>query len=300
MRILLIGRTGQLGGDIIRNNTGHELIAPERETLDLQRPDQVRAALSSHAPDLVINCAAFHNVPRCEQEPELAFRVNCVAMRDLAEACRDADVRLLTFSSDYVFGGEKTEPYGEDDLPRPVQIYGITRLAGELAVCATAPRHATIVRTCGLYGRSGARSKGGNFVDGRITDARSGKRIEMSCEQVVAPTSTHDLSLAVLALVAHPQLGTGIYHLVNSGACSWYEFTLEILRLAGASPEVVAVDLGGRSGPMRRPLYSVLANRRAAALGVELRPWREALADYIRSKYPDTVQPPGAGVNQRS
>ena len=106
MRILLIGRTGQLGGDLVRNNARHELIAPDRDELDVVDPMQVTTALGRYRPQLVINCAAFHNVPLCEQQPDLAFRVNCVAMRDLALACRDADARLVTFSSDYVFGSE--------------------------------------------------------------------------------------------------------------------------------------------------------------------------------------------------
>ena len=287
MRILLIGGTGQLGGDLVRNNTDHDLIVPDREVLDVIRPEQVRAALISHRPELVINCAAFHNVPLCEQQPEKAFRVNCIAMRDLAVACRDFEARLLTFSSDYVFGGDRTEPYAEDDLPRPLQIYGVSRLAGEHSVLATAPGNAIVVRTCGLYGRSGARSKGGNFVDGRVADARAGKVIEMACEQVVAPTSTDDLSRAIFALIARRGLAGGIYHLVNSGACSWYEFTCEIVRLYGSPASVVPVDRGGKSGEMRRPLYSVLGNVRAAAVGVTLRPWQEALADYLRAKYPE-------------
>jgi dTDP-4-dehydrorhamnose reductase len=287
MRILLIGRTGQLGGDLVRNNVFHDLVAPSRDDLDVTRPDQVKAALAEHRPDVVINCSAFHNVPMCEERPDLAFHVNCVAMRDLAAACRDSGARLVTFSSDYVFGGERTEPYLEDDRPFPLQVYGISRLAGEHAVLSTAPEHALVIRTCGLYGRSGARSKGGNFVDGRVADALAGKRIEMACEQVVTPTSTDDLSRAVLALIANQAAAPGIYHLVNSGACSWYEFTCEIVRLTGRTIDVVPVDRGGKSGQMRRPLYSVLANTKARALGVKLRPWQEALSAYVQSKYPD-------------
>jgi dTDP-4-dehydrorhamnose reductase len=212
-----------------------------------------------------------------------------VAVRDLAAACAEAGARLVTFSSDYVFGGERKTPWREDDLPAPLQIYGISRLAGEHAALGVAPEQAVVIRTCGLYGRSGARSKGGNFVDGRVADARAGKRIEMACEQVVAPTSTDDLSRAVFALIAQPRLTPGLYHLVNEGACSWYEFTREIVRIIGAEAEVVPVDRGGRTGSMRRPLYSVLANTRARALGVALRPWQEALADYLRAKYPGSA-----------
>jgi dTDP-4-dehydrorhamnose reductase len=285
MRILLIGRTGQLGGDLLRNNTSHEIIAPERTALDVMFPDQVRTALRQYRPGLVINCAAFHNVPLCEQRPDQAFRVNCVAMRDLAIACREADVRLVTFSSDYVFGSDRREPHVESALPHPLQIYGISRLAGEHAVLSAAPAHGIVIRTCGLYGQSGAVSKGGNFVDGRVADALAGKTIEMACEQVVSPTSTDDLSRAVLALIVHPGAGPGIYHLVNSGACSWYEFTCEIVRCIGVSAKVVPVDRGGQTKGMRRPLYSALANVRANSLGITMRPWQDAVAAYLSSKY---------------
>lgn len=285
MRILLIGATGQLGGDLLRNNPGHEILAPSREQLDLVRAGEAARLIERVRPDAVINCAAFHNVPKCEEEPAQAFLVNCVAVRDLAAVCAARGTRFVTFSSDYVFGGERKEPWREDDKPVPLQIYGISRLAGEHAALAVAPEHALVIRTCGLYGRSGARSKGGNFVDGRVADARSGKRIEMACEQVVAPTSTDDLSRAVFALLKIPSLAPGIYHLVNDGACSWYEFTCEIVRLIGAKSEVVPVDRGGRTGNMRRPLYSVLANTRARALGVTMRTWQEALARYLHEKY---------------
>jgi dTDP-4-dehydrorhamnose reductase len=284
MKILLIGATGQLGGDLVRNNPGHEVSAPPRTELDLTRPGEAAFMIGKLRPDTVINCAAFHNVPKCEEEPAQAFLVNCVAVRDLATACAAQGVRLVTFSSDYVFGGPRSEPWREDDKPAPLQVYGISRLAGEHAALATAPGHAVVIRTCGLYGQSGARSKGGNFVDGRVADARAGKRIEMASEQVVAPTSTDDLSRAVYQLL-EKLAPPGIYHLVNEGACSWYEFTREIVRLAGAKAEVVPVDRGGRTGAMRRPLYSVLANTKARGLGVTMPPWGDALARYVRQKY---------------
>jgi dTDP-4-dehydrorhamnose reductase len=285
MKILLIGRTGQLGGDLLRSGGERELVAPSRDELDISNPASITAALSRHRPQLVINCAAFHNVPLCEEQPERAFRINCVAVRDLASACRNANVRLITFSSDYVFGGDKHTPYQENDLPKPLQIYGITRLAGEHAAMSAAPEHAMVIRTCGLYGASGARSKGGNFVDARVAEARAGKTIEMAIEQIVAPTATDDLSKAVLALATHPNAGPGIYHLVNEGQCSWYELTVAIVEILGLPNKVTPVDRGGRTGAMLRPRYSVLANNKARALGIFLAPWREALERYLRKKY---------------
>jgi len=299
VKLLLIGATGQLGGDLLRNNTGHEIHSPKRDELDLARLDEVAAVVRNHGPDAIINCAAFHNVPLCEEEPERAFLINCVAVRNLAVLANEMGAWFITFSTDYVFGGDdkRTTPYREDDRPAPLQMYGISRLAGEHAALAAAPRRAVIIRTCGLYGRSGARSKGGNFVDGRVEDARAGRRIEMASEQIVAPTSTDDLSRAVFALIGHPRLAPGIHHLVNEGECSWYELTRAIVEILGLRAEVVPIDRKGRSGNMRRPLYSVLANTRARALGITLRPWREALADYLRARHPAVFDKPGGGAS---
>jgi dTDP-4-dehydrorhamnose reductase len=285
MKILLIGKTGQLGGDILRNGAAHEIHAHDETTLDITVPDAVRAAIAELRPDVVINTAAFHNVPKCETEPLEAFRVNCIAVRELAAACNEAGCRLVTFSSDYVFGGEKRTPYREDDHPAPLQMYGISRLAGEHAALSTGPDHAVVIRTCGLYGISGAASKGGNFVDQRIADARRGGPIEMGCDQTVSPTYTEDLARATLTLITKHGPPPGIYHLVNEGECSWYEFSLAIYELMNLNVQVIPVDRKGVSGGMKRPLYSVLANTIGKNLRVELPHWKNALRRYLRAKY---------------
>ncbi len=285
MKILLIGKTGQLGGDILRNNIDHEIYAPDRKELDIQSPESINAAIESYRPDAVINTAAFHNVPLCETKPATAFLVNCVAVRDLAAACSRIEALLVTFSSDYVFGGEKRAPYHEDDRPAPLQIYGMSRLVGEHAAISAAPGRAIVIRTCGLYGASGAQSKGGNFVDKRIQDAKNQQTLEMGSDQIVSPTSTHDLSRAVLQLIEHSEKETGIYHLANDGECSWYEFTKAIYEIMGFPVKVIPVNRGGRSGNMRRPLYSALLNMRARKLGIVMPQWRDALVRYLEGKY---------------
>ena len=285
MRILLVGATGQLGGDIVRNNRDHEIVTPGRDQLDLMRPDQIENQMRDVAPDIVINCAAFHNVPLCEEKPDQAFLVNCVAVGRLAAVCRRAEILFVTFSSDYVFGGDQRTPYLESDPPRPLQIYGISRTAGEYAALAAAPDHALIIRTCGLYGRSGSASRGGNFVDNRVADAESKTSFEMGNEQVVCPTSTDDLSRAVLELIVHPQRSAGIYHLINEGECTWYELTCAIYEILGLNVDVRPVDRKGVTGAMRRPLYSALANERARALGITLPNWRESLGRYLHARY---------------
>ncbi len=285
MKILLIGKTGQLGSDLLRNNPGHEIYAPAEDLFDITMPEAVEREIGGFKPDVVINTAAFHDLPRCETEPEQAFRVNCIAVRNLALACKEIGGLFVTFSTDYVFGGEKRRPYLEDDRPSPLQVYGISKLAGEYAARAAAPDHAITVRTCGLYGRQGTWGKGGgNFVDKRIEDARSATRLEMGSDQVVAPTCTDDLSTAVFQLIEHQALKAGIYHLVNEGECTWYEFTKAIYEIMGITVDVIPVDRKGLTGTMRRPLYSVLANTKAKAMGIILPHWRDALERYLKSR----------------
>jgi len=284
MKLLLIGGTGQLGSDLIKNNPGHQLVAPPRSGLDLERPETIDTAVRESRPDWVINTAAFLNVPLCEEQPERAFRVNCVAVRDLALVCKLRDARLLTISTDYVFGGEKSTPYRESDRPAPLQIYGISKLAGEQTGLAVAPEHVVVVRTCGLYGMIGSRVKRGNFVDQRVQDGQRGEPLDVSSDQTVGPTSTDDLSRAIYALLANPKL-SGIYHLTNEGACTWYEFTRAIYDICGFKSELRPADRQGRAGNLRRPLYSVLANERARALGITLPTWRDALGRYLKGKH---------------
>jgi dTDP-4-dehydrorhamnose reductase len=285
MRILLIGKTGQLGSDLIRNNHGHEIYAPPEEQFDVTLPEAMDRELGLFRPNVVINTAAFHNVPVCEAEPERAFKVNCIAVRNLALACKRIDALFMTFSTDYVFDGEKRTPYAEDDRPSPLQMYGISKLAGELAAQAVAADRSIIIRTCGLYGREGTWGKGGgNFVDNRIRDAKTKTNLEMGNDQTVCPTSTDDLSHAIFKLLEHPAVKPGIYHLVNEGECTWYEFTSAIYEVIGADITLMAVDRKGLTGAMRRPLYSVLLNTKAKAMGIALPPWQDALRRYLREK----------------
>jgi len=285
MNILLIGRTGQLGGDILRNNLSHEIVAPNRNEVDISDIGSIERVVQECKPDVVINTAAFHNVPLCEEDPGQAFQINCIAVRDLARLCRRTNTALVTFSSDYVFGGDRRIPYREDDRPAPLQVYGITRVAGEYAALSEAPDHALVIRTCGLYGSSGAQSKGGNFVDKRVADARTQTVLEIGADQTVSPTSTVDLSHAIFKLIEHPLRRPGIYHLVNEGECTWYEFTRAIYEILGIAIDLRPVDRNCHSGEMRRPCYSALANTKAKALGITLPHWRDGLANYLRAKY---------------
>lgn len=282
-KILLIGKTGQLGGELIKDASvfNFAIISFDRTELDVTNEAQVEEKIIASQPDILINTSAFHVVPKCETEPAAAMAVNFVAVDKIARLCKKHQIKFVTYSTDYVFDGEKGSAYEENDSPKPLQIYGISKLAGEYAAVNAYPEGTFIIRTNGLYGgATGSPDKGGNFVLNIIKEAKGKNIIEVSSEQIVSPTYAGDLSQATLKLLGS-RAEPGIYHLVNEGQCSWAEFTQTIFRLAGIETEVKPVDRGGASGAMKRPKFSVLKNTKAKALGIELPSWQEGLKSYF-------------------
>lgn len=290
MKILIIGKTGQLGSALLKDAlaSGHDVFAPSKQEVNIINEDSFMDAMMQYKPEVVINTAAFHNVPLCEIEPVKAFRSNCIAVKKMAGISNDFNAWFVSFSTDYVFSGEKGKPYIESDIPGPLQMYGLSKLAGEFG--ALSCNRSIIIRTCGLYGIQGAKSKGGNFVDNRIRDSKKNARIEISSDQTVSPTYAGDLSKAVLQLIAHPSKASGIYHLVNEGYCTWYEFTKEIFKTLNIDVELMPVDRKGKNGTMRRPLFSALKNTKAARLGISLPRWELSLREYLILKYKDEIK----------
>jgi dTDP-4-dehydrorhamnose reductase len=284
MKILIIGKTGQLGSALLKDALaiGHDVFAPSKQELDILNEASFLEAMVYYKPNVVINTASFHNVPLCEIEPVKAFQSNCIAVKKMAEITNEFDAWFVTFSTDYVFSGEKGRPYIESDIPGPLQMYGLSKLAGEYA--ALSYNKSIIIRTCGLYGMQGATSKGGNFVDNRIKDSKQNVRMEISNDQTVSPTYAGDLSKAVLQLIDHPAKESGIYHLVNEGYSTWYEFTKEIFNILNIDVELVPVDRRGKTGKMRRPLFSALKNETGAKIGIDLPNWKDALSRYLNIK----------------
>lgn len=285
MKILIIGKTGQLGSALVKDAFAieHDVLAPSKQELDILNEDSFLNAMIHYKPEVVINTAAFHNVPLCEIEPVKAFQSNCIAVKRMAEISNEFNAWFVSFSTDYVFSGEKRKTYIESDTPGPLQMYGLSKLAGEYG--ALLYKRSIIIRTCGLYGIQGATSKGGNFVDNRIKDSKKNVRIEISNDQTVSPTYAGDLSKAVLQLLAHPFKESGIYHLVNEGYCTWYEFTKEIFKILNIDIELVPVDRKGKTGNLRRPLFSALENKKANRFGITLPNWKEGLNQYLKVKY---------------
>jgi dTDP-4-dehydrorhamnose reductase len=279
MKILLAGANGQLGSDLRPALAKHEVIATTRNALDVTNPAQTRAAIAAHKPDVVLNTTAFNKVDAAEADASEALRVNAYAAQQLALVCRDHDIPLMHISTDFVFDGTKRTPYVESDLPNPLSAYGTSKLAGELLVRATWPKH-FIVRTCGLYGVAGSSGKGGNFVNTMLRLAREGKPIKVVGDQICTPTSTKDLAAQLAVLIESNIYGT--YHANNHGACSWHEFAAETFRLAGLKPDLSPITSQQFGAPATRPPYSVLQNAALQNLGIDhMRDWHEALADYL-------------------
>ena len=272
MKALITGGGGQLASDL-EELLGDDAVAYAHSDLDITDSAALDRAFEEHAPDVVFNCAAFHNVDVCETEPDAAWATNVRAVADLAKRGR----KLVHLSTNYVFDGERDEPYGEDDVPAPRSIYSLTKLAGEHAALAYGDG-ALVVRGAGLYGMHGSASKGGNFVERMSARAREQGAIKMVADQRLQPTFTADLARALVDAVQRD--AAGVVHLVSDDACSWFEFTEAIMELRGIDVDLTPVETS--SGGVHRPLNGVLARPRADALGLaKLRPWREQLADYV-------------------
>lgn len=283
MRTLLIGANGQLGSELRQAFSDHELASLSHADFELTDPAQVRRALTTHRPDLILNTAAFHKVDECEEKPEQTFAVNAIAVRDLAVAARDIGAALVHFSTDYVFDGRLRRPYREGDSPGPLSVYATSKLAGEYFVRTILERH-FVIRTCGLYGLAGSSGKGGNFIETMLRLAREGREIRVVGDQILTPTSAKELAGKVRQLV---ETGAyGCYHITNNGECSWFQFANAIFELSGMRPPLIETTSAAHGARAVRPPYSVLENANLQRLGLDdLRPWHEALKAYLEERH---------------
>jgi dTDP-4-dehydrorhamnose reductase len=280
--VLITGGGGQLASDLEdRLRDRCQVSAPGRGELDITDQRALDETFERVQPAVVFNCAAFHNVEVCEREEDRSFEVNARAVKRLAERCQDAGAGLVHLSTNYVFAGDREAPYVESDLPSPRSIYAISKLAGEHAALAYCPR-ALVVRGSGLYGRHGSVSKGGNFVQRMINRAHDQGELNMVADQRLSPTYTADLAEGIIAAVQADL--SGLLHLNNSGSCSWYEFTLAIMEVAGMEVPVEPVQTVRPVGGADRPLNGVLTSERTVeAAALDLRSWKAALGDYMAS-----------------
>jgi len=278
MKILLIGASGMLGGDLQPLlSARHEVIGRNSHDLDITDPVQTEKEIHLLQPDVVINAAAFTDVDGCESQRERAFSVNAEGAGHVARSCRSAGARLIHLSTDYVFDGTSPVPYTEESSPHPLNVYGESKLQGERSIQETGGNH-LILRTAWLYGRQGK-----NFVDTILRLASRQEELRVVDDQRGSPTFTRDLSRAMAQLLDKDV--RGILHVTNSGSCSWFEFTKKILatkRIPGREIRVVPISSRELNRPARRPSNSVLECSRFQKLtGSQMRPWDEALRDYL-------------------
>lgn len=276
MKVVITGAGGMLGQALQRQLAKkHEVIALSREKLDITQFNDVKDCLKAYSPDVVINAAAFTNVDGCESEQDKAFLLNAIGPRNIAIACNTVNASLVQISTDYVFNGKGTHPYGEFDKTDPVSIYGKSKLAGEELVKSLISKF-YIVRTSWLFGEGG-----NNFVQTMQQLATERDCLNVVDDQVGTPTYTQDLAKAIGMLILTEYFG--VYHVTNSHPCSWYEFAKEILKQSNVSNiEVRPIKSSELGRPAPRPSYSVLDNRFWRLAGFpELRNHRDALSEYI-------------------
>jgi dTDP-4-dehydrorhamnose reductase len=282
MKIALIGAGGQLGTALTKR-LGDVVLPLGRDSLDLTDADSVRPALTRAAPHLVINAAAYNFVDRAEEETDRAFVINARGPWALALACAARDIPLVHVSTDYVFGRDRgrTTPYLESDVPGPQSEYARGKLAGEVFVQTVCPKH-YVLRTCGLYGRAVSPGKG-NFVETMLRLGKERGAVSVVDDQQCTPTAAADLAGWIAELITTDKYG--LYHATNAGSTTWCGLAREIFRQAGMSVEVTPITTAQFGAKAARPAYSVLDCAKVAdVIGHPLRPWQEALAEYLGSR----------------
>ncbi len=264
MKTLIIGADGQLGSDVCRAFADVEIcragVSSGDIRIDITNETDVRRLVEKEfRPDIVVNTAAFHNVPKCEEDPASAYAVNAMGAKYLATACQQAGARLIHVSTDYVFGNGGTAPYTEADREIPLSTYGASKLAGEHLIAAECENH-FIVRGSGLYGAAPCKAKGGkNFVQLMLHLARERGEVKVVTDERVSPTYTAPLArqIRLIAERAEP----GLYHATCDGECSWYEFAEAIFEESGTEVKLLKATQADFPSPVKRPDYSILENK---------------------------------------
>ena len=302
-RILVTGKNGQVGFELQRRLAGlGQVIAVGRDEMDLSDPDAIRRAVREAKPDLIVNAAAYTAVDQAESEPELALAINGVAPGILAEEAKRLGAALIHYSTDYVFDGSKAAPYTEEDEPRPINVYGRTKLAGERAIQAVDVPH-LILRTSWIYG-----ARGNNFLLTILRLAKERAELSIVDDQIGAPTWSRTLAAATGTILEYLRYGQpafrdacagkrGVYNLTAAGQTSWHGFAAAILANAASArpgqsafaldrvPVLKPIPTEQYPTPARRPRNSVLSNAKLQrAFGLVMPDWKASLADCMSSK----------------
>jgi dTDP-4-dehydrorhamnose reductase len=274
MRVLITGSSGQLGKMLQSKLKDAELALVDLPEVDITDREQILSLVNSFLPEVIIHCAAYTNVDGCVSNPELAYRVNSLGTQNVALACQAVAATLVHISTNEVFAGDRPDGYEEWMLPNPINIYGRTKAASEFHVRSIL-QHFYIVRTAWLYAAGGQ-----NFIHAILEQAKQDRPLRVVTDEIGNPTNARDLAEGIIKLIESNQYGT--YHLINEGACSRFEFAQEVLRQANNHKvDVVPILSSEYSRASTPPPFGTLNNICGKAIGITLRPWRTALAEYL-------------------
>ncbi|MGF7534600.1 dTDP-4-dehydrorhamnose reductase [Bacillus mexicanus] len=276
-KVLVTGAGGQLGLELCRQlkQAGYEVIALTKKMMNIADKRSVRHSFDHYQPDIVVNTAAFTSVDKCETELDKAYLINGISAYYTALEAARIGAQYVYISTDYVFDGKGTQPYKEDDPLDPKTIYGKSKKLGEELI-RLATKDSTIIRMSWMYGHGGS-----NFVQTMLKLAETKHELQVVNDQIGSPTYTKDAAEAVIKLFSHPP---GIYHVSNSGMCSWYEFAKAIMEESGLSTVILPVTTEEYGNKTPRPAYSVLSHQAIEAAGIRPRHWREALREYVQER----------------
>jgi dTDP-4-dehydrorhamnose reductase len=283
-RAVVLGSAGQLGVELVRELRARDYAAMgwDRDEVDITDAAAVEHAIAGFDAEVVFNAAAYNQVDVAEEEPQAAFEVNALAVRNVALACRQTDARLVHFSTDYVFDGFAHHPYAEDDPTHPLGAYAVSKLAGELYAQAYLDR-VLIVRTSGLFGAGGLATARGNFVELMLRLAGSGQPIRVVEDHVASPTFAPLLAGRTIDLAERGV--SGLFHIGGGAPVSWFQFARTIFEVAGLKPLLLATSEREYRTRAKRPKYSALSNAKMERVGLAPMPSvREALEGYFAER----------------
>jgi dTDP-4-dehydrorhamnose reductase len=285
LKVAVIGADGQLGSDVVTAfaDAGATAIPLTHADVEISSLQSVKDALTGIGPDIVVNTGAFHHVEKCEADPALAFAVNALGVRNLAQVTDSMRAKLIHISTDYVFDGAKQSPYSEGDLAAPLNTYGNSKLSGEFFVRCCNPRH-FVVRVAAVYGAHPCRAKGGlNFIELMLKLARERDEVRVVDDEFTTPTSAVEIARQLVILARTSEFG--LYHATAEGSCSWYEFANAIFDLAGAKVRLERARPGDFPVKVPRPKYSVLENHALKTRSLNaFRNWRNGLEVYLADR----------------
>jgi len=288
MKILLLGANGQLGTDIqhaMSSSTSDslELISYTRNEIDIENIESIPAELEKEKFNVLINCTSYHKTDEVEDNASKAVKINSHAVQKMAQLCQEKHAKFFHISTDYIFSGNKNTPYTETDCPAPLNVYGSTKYLGEILAQQNC-EFTYILRVASLFGIAGASGKGGNFVETMIRLGKEKGELRVVNDIRMTPTSTYSVAQMILNII-QSDAEPGIYHAVNSGEATWYEFAEKIITMAGIDAKVIPITSQEYPTRALRPVYSVLDNTLLSkTINKEIPHWKEALNDYLKAK----------------